>query len=573
MNLKKLFRCVSSPIFIILVIGAIVRICGINFGLPHTGARPDESDIVQIALRFGLGDLNPHWFMYPSLYMYVLFVLYAIYYLLGRFFGVFSSSISFMISGVSDPTNLYLIDRFLSAAMGIATIYIVYKLCRYLFNKNVAILASLFLSLSYLHVRDSHFGVTDITMTFFVMCSIYFIVKCLENDSLVNYAVAGIFGGLTTSIKYPGGMVMLPLLMTYFINSVNSFKTREYRKIFINNKLFTIFGVFFASFILGTPYSIFDFKAFIRDVFMMGSKIETGHGTAVIRGWLYHSMFSLPIGMGSLHLLFGLAGMATCLLWNRAELNRAKASILFVFPVAYYLFFGSSHAVFLRYIIPVVPFICIGAAYFVCFLNERYFKHMIFVIIIAIIIMCPSIYRIFQFDSLLLKKDNRLVAAEWVERNIKDGSSIGSTCSEYGDIKYYPRIDKLYELLDATSNDMKRKEIISAINFFRAKNTKRFDLCVYDKNRKVFYIKNKNNIILPKYIITESSPLIQYSITPANIQELIKTRYDLIQSFVVSDVNERSIFYNQQDAFYLPYSGFKNIDRPGPNLFVYERIK
>gem|GEM_PF-7092759 len=46
-------------LFLFIIIGCIVRYWGINFGLPHLDCRPDELVVVNIALKFGTGDLNP----------------------------------------------------------------------------------------------------------------------------------------------------------------------------------------------------------------------------------------------------------------------------------------------------------------------------------------------------------------------------------------------------------------------------------------------------------------------------------------------------------------------------------
>jgi len=58
---------------------AILRFTGLRFGFPHTVARPDEEVIVDTALGV-LRDPNPHFFDWPSLFIYVLsFVFIAIY--------------------------------------------------------------------------------------------------------------------------------------------------------------------------------------------------------------------------------------------------------------------------------------------------------------------------------------------------------------------------------------------------------------------------------------------------------------------------------------------------------------
>jgi hypothetical protein len=55
----------------LLALAALVRMWGLGFGLPHTGCRPDESVIIELAGQFWSGDLDPHFFRYPTLYIYL----------------------------------------------------------------------------------------------------------------------------------------------------------------------------------------------------------------------------------------------------------------------------------------------------------------------------------------------------------------------------------------------------------------------------------------------------------------------------------------------------------------------
>ena len=54
------------------VLAAALRLLGITFGLPAV-YNPDEIAIMSRALAFAKGDLNPHNFLYPTFYFYVLF--------------------------------------------------------------------------------------------------------------------------------------------------------------------------------------------------------------------------------------------------------------------------------------------------------------------------------------------------------------------------------------------------------------------------------------------------------------------------------------------------------------------
>ena len=82
-------------LLLILLLALSVRLLGINYGLPYV-LYPDEAVIVNHAMAFGTGDLNPHYFIYPSLYMYVLFIVYGMTYIGGRLLGAFGSTDDFI---------------------------------------------------------------------------------------------------------------------------------------------------------------------------------------------------------------------------------------------------------------------------------------------------------------------------------------------------------------------------------------------------------------------------------------------------------------------------------------------
>jgi hypothetical protein len=85
-------------ILLILSVSLVVRLWGIGFGLPNTEALPDESFIVNIAIEFGTGDFNPHNFIYGTLYMYSLFILFGVYFVVGLTVGKYQSLQDFIIS-------------------------------------------------------------------------------------------------------------------------------------------------------------------------------------------------------------------------------------------------------------------------------------------------------------------------------------------------------------------------------------------------------------------------------------------------------------------------------------------
>ena len=97
-------------IIIIIILGCILRIWGINFGLPLL-FHQDEPIVVNHAVAYGSGDLNPHFFIIPPFCSYLLFISYGAYFLLGKIFGVFGGVNDFALKFFTDPSSFYLIAR------------------------------------------------------------------------------------------------------------------------------------------------------------------------------------------------------------------------------------------------------------------------------------------------------------------------------------------------------------------------------------------------------------------------------------------------------------------------------
>ena len=63
----------------VLALAFLLRVWGIGFGVPDVEARPDEALVVGMAVRFLSGDLNPHYFQYPSFFLYLVGAVMAVW--------------------------------------------------------------------------------------------------------------------------------------------------------------------------------------------------------------------------------------------------------------------------------------------------------------------------------------------------------------------------------------------------------------------------------------------------------------------------------------------------------------
>jgi hypothetical protein len=562
-------------LLVILVTGGIARYWGINFGLPHTDCRPDESIIVLHALGFFSGDFNPHYFHYPTFYMYIIWFFYVLYFISGKMLGRYSSTSDLLQESIINPNNFYLIDRITSAFLGTITIFIVYQIIKEIIDRKTAIVSSLFLSLAYLHVRDSHFGVTDVPMTFGVMVSILMILKSFKEKTAKSYAICGILAGLTASTKYNGILLVIPMCIVHFINTIDEkYKNRldsdeidELRATqlpkltqygiaakrflldFLDKRILLFAVTVISAFLLTTPFALLDFKSFQKDFLFEVNHLNTGHGLNLGIGWWYHLRFTLPLGLGWSLFVASFAG--SMILFKS---HTRKAVILFSFPLIYYLVLGKGYTVFLRYMMPTIPFACIAAAVLVISFSKRVVRdfemrslenHII--LFLATLMIFQSAYNIAQADRLLATRDNRLIAAEWVYKNVQKNSSIYQTDRSYGTLQ----LDRSLE---------------GNVKDYQPKDYKQWD---YDEKSQKFTFNNEERNGFPEYILKQEYPLVQYSKVSSKIEEILKNHYYIKKKLEVINMYNKENWFDQIDAFYMPFSGFREIQRPGPNIYIY----
>lgn len=565
----RLFRKDILILAAILAVALAVRVWAVNFGLPNTRCRPDEALVIGTTVKFGTGDLNPHVFWYPSLYLYLLFAFYMVYFILGLITGKYASRSDFITEYAVNPSNLFLIDRLISVLLGAATVFVIFKIADRLFGRRVAVISSLFLALAYLHVRDSHFGTVDVAMTFMITCSVLFLIRCYETKTLRSYLVAGICAGLATSIKYNALLLIIPFAVVHLLN-ISEEKRHWTRLVFDRRSL--LFGIgLLAAFTIGTPFAVLDFGNFISAVWGTVAYLNRGHGIILGRGWWYHLKFSLWIGLGWSLLLASILGMGVA-----ARANVKKALLLCSFPIAYYLVVGKGYTVFLRYVLPLVPFLCVSAAVFIDYLaslmarfTKSSFQPRIAYVLAALAIL-PSALNVARFDALLAREDNRLIATRWVYENVPAGASIFQTgAGEQGELQLHSTLESLQSGFHKEGLGIAHR---ARLEFMKKGLVPGYNLWRYDDRSRTFTGFGRSATALPDYIILATSPIELYSRLEPEIEVLVDSCYQLEKAFEAGDFTDKRNVYDPLDAFFVPCAGFHKVSRPGPNIYVYKRL-
>ena len=437
-------------LIIIIVIGAILRLWGLDFGLPYQ-SHQDESIVVNHALAYGTGDLNPHFFAIPPLTSYILFFIYGVFFLVGHLFGLFTDLGMFALGFFKSPTLFYLFGRFFIGFLpGILCIFSVFVLYKKFFNSNKgALYSAAIMSFTFLNVLHSHYIYTDMLMVLFIVLAMIKISDILKNPSLKNYLLSGILIGVATGIKYNAALLMVP----YIIAHLMACKGR-----FISKNVFIGMFLSIAVFIVVNPFSVLDFSFFIASV--VGQA-----GASSYIGWGHHIAYSLYEGVGFFTLICGFLGMIVL-----CVKKTGKAVLLLSFPLVFYihLVFLSQH--FPRYVLPLIPFFAIGSGYFVfeCIfpkLKNKIAKTAL--ICLCLVALISSAVKSVKADLLFFKKDTRVAAADWMRLNISPDSKIAVDHTFFR-----PTISQNKQQLTAKTNildkqigltDIKRKKLQLAL--------------------------------------------------------------------------------------------------------------
>ena len=244
-------------VFAIVVIAATLRFWNIDWGLPHP-YHPDEGSLLVHALGFGTGDLNPHWFRWPSLLMYVVFGLYGFYFLIGKVFGFLGAPVDLVRQFLTDVSPFWLIGRAVSAVAGVLTVGMTWRFGRKAFGDFAGLAAALFMAVVYLHVRDSHYATPDVAATFFVTVSMLTALEAAHSGRGRMLVLSGLFAGLAASTKYPAVLA-----------GAGTIAAAVYLAMTARRAAWPLLGAIAAGaagFAIGTPFSVLSWNEFTRDI-------------------------------------------------------------------------------------------------------------------------------------------------------------------------------------------------------------------------------------------------------------------------------------------------------------------
>lgn len=403
---------------ILLVVAVALRLWGIHYGLPWLFYFHDEPQIVLRALRFGTGDLNPHFFLWPAtLLLDLAFLAYVALFAVGRLAGWWTGAADFGAAYFRDPTAFYLLPRLQSVAFGTWTVWLAWELGAAAYAAPVGIAAAAGLAVNALHAHYSHLAHPVTAMTAFTTLGLLAAVRVAAGGRPRDLWLGAVATALGTACQYHAALLGAPLLVAVLRRA--SMESGAERRRWITRGLAAA-ALAGALFLVISPYVLLDYRTFRGDLAWMSAK-TTGELTHATRGLLAGFVaFVRECLIPSLGMPLTLAASAGALvaLWRR----RAADLVLLAFVAAYLLVASRAAILNDRYGIPlVVPALLLTAralteALTALRLDAR--ARSWAVPVVTVLLCAPLLFTLVEMDCTMTRDDTRVEAKRWFESHV-----------------------------------------------------------------------------------------------------------------------------------------------------------
>jgi hypothetical protein len=417
---KKSLSYETAILVSLILVAFFLRAWGINFGLPFQ-YHPDELQYVPEALGFLSGDLNPHDLVNPGLFKYTLGIFYAACYLIVRATGGVSSLAGFLQWANSGPSLAFTLARLLSAWAGTATCILVYKLGCRAYDGRIGLLAAGLLAGTFLHARDSHYGVNDAMTTFLTAAALYFCLRILQQGRPRDYLLAGIVTGMSIATKHTAFLLTPFILAAHLLSA----QRRNYRRELITLPLIGSYLAVIASFFVCSPYSLLNWPEWLAAMNLSYQGAAYGYRNLQPEpgaGYLFY-VDSLLWGAGWPMFVAFLAGLAVALARHKRE-----DLLLVAHPLLLYLYMGRQLMWFARFMLPALPILAVlgarGVVELTGLLPLMRRRPGVVVIAMALLLLWLPVRRTVWHDYILTRTDTRTLAREWILAHIPTDSNV-----------------------------------------------------------------------------------------------------------------------------------------------------
>lgn len=349
----------------ILLLALLLRTTGLPAGLPDLNRYffdTDEVGLMDVAMSMGGGDLNPRYYLHPSLLPYLLLGAYGGFFVVGRAAGLFASPSDFAAFYWANKAPFHLVGRLLVVIFGVASVYLAYRIGRRAYGRGAGLGAGLLLAVAPLHVAYSQIIKTDVPSLFFGLLAVMAALRLSEVPLPRTALWAGVSAGLAAATRYPSGLFLLAPVVALMLHARHRNNAR--RAVVRCGGLVALGAV--GGFLVGMPYALLDLPAF-RDGLAAVRQLMTSPRFLIYypqgqppNWWAEHAAeLASPWGVTSVVFVLGLVGVLWAL-WRR----QPPDVVLLTCGVGFYAFYSLPMWRFspIRFLLPVVPILLVLGA-------------------------------------------------------------------------------------------------------------------------------------------------------------------------------------------------------------------
>lgn len=401
----------------VLLVASAVRMWGLGMDLPYV-YHPDEPNNLALTLAMlQNGDLNPHWFQYPSMMFYVygavLWAVSSVATLFGGIAGIAEVAAPRMIamgSGLTSEVWTFYVPRLVSVALSVTIVWVVYSVVKRVTGSRWAAAgAGLLIALAPTAVTQGRVFTPNTIAGLFSALGVWASFEILRRGDKRTYVIAGAMVGLAAGSKYNAALIALTVIMAHLMRAPRP-------KSILDSNLLAAGYVSLGVFLLTTPFGILDSATFLSDLGFVLNVYSSG---------LYGAVGGLPVYVGGVFISFSVSLALVPFAWRVPEIRR-ESLIAFIFAVAYVLYLATYEVTFVRNLLPALPALAIaigiGAHGASVHTGSRGLTLPTTAIVAAV--LASSLFAGSAVWSNYQSAPDRMEAVEWIAREIPEGASV-----------------------------------------------------------------------------------------------------------------------------------------------------
>jgi hypothetical protein len=403
----------------ICLLGAALRTVGITYGLPAI-YNPDETPILNRALTLAKGDLNPHNFVYPSLYFYLLFVWEAAFFVAGRLAGAFDSLAEFQRQFFINPSAHFLAGRAFSVLCGTLTILALYWFGRRLYDKPTGLAAAAFLAVAPVAVRDAHYVKLDVPVTLFVVLAHGALARIIMDPGVAarrgSWFLAGVLSGLAVSTQYYAIFLAFSIIAVAMADVRRSDRRWQHTA---TSFLWCVAGAA-AGFLAGTPFLLVDLQKALADI----AHVREVDVDRAIAGGVFSATgaYLRILFLDAVGWPVWLAAVTGAVWALATDWRRGLLLVSFFGP---FFAFVANTVPMSRYLNVVLPLVALAAAVAVIKLSRLAVRNRTpAAIALVVAAMTPGLIASIRTSLFIREADTRTLAREYLEHRLRPGESV-----------------------------------------------------------------------------------------------------------------------------------------------------